>query len=190
MDDITDPAASEKAVVLVFAVLSVALVSTLPEAVELPAVIPASRLLAEIAADRSLVSKLRTRHFQCCPGKGGVTILDDPAIRDFCDSSQGADSKTTVFPFPDAPQLFDLTEADEPFRLEDVIPQAPEKVGSTGMDQSFLHEGLLDRFLKRFRTDVGKIRHDHGFPPFRFFSSKPVSVIGLIGVEVTRIPVA
>jgi hypothetical protein len=55
---------TEDAVVRIFSIHGKTFVSSLSEAVEIPPVVPASRFLAKIAPDGSLVSQLRTCHLR------------------------------------------------------------------------------------------------------------------------------
>ncbi len=84
--------AAENAMVLVFAVYRIAVFSPLAQAVKFAPVVPAARLLAEIAAQGALVADLRTAHGRRPLGQGRIFLPDEGMGGHLGDGGQGADT--------------------------------------------------------------------------------------------------
>jgi hypothetical protein len=133
MDDVT-PIPAEDAVELVFTLVSVTRIPALAKAMEFSPVVPAPGLLADVPANRPLVSKLRACHFRGGLGQGGIALPENFVIFNFGNRGQGADPESAVTCLADTSEGFELPDAHQLFSAKDIIPKAAQEVGSTGMD--------------------------------------------------------
>jgi hypothetical protein len=126
--------AAEDAVVLVLALVGETGVAAFSHAVEVTPVVPATRLLTQVAGERALVPELwagdHLGGLVECP----VASRDHVAVGDFGDRGQRTDTQTAVRGRRDAPQLRDPAQADHLVRDEHAVAQTPEQVGAAAVD--------------------------------------------------------
>jgi hypothetical protein len=83
MNDVTNPAASEDAVKLVFTLVGITSIPALAQTVKLPTVVPATWLLTDVSTDRALTAKLRTGHLGGSLCESWITLQDNLVIGHF-----------------------------------------------------------------------------------------------------------
>ena len=102
--------------VLPFGRIRVAGVAARAIAVDAVAVVPAARVLADVAADRARVADLRARDAARRIGQHLVAVLDHGASLDLRQRRQRADLDAAVRRLADAFQRTDAAEVDDVFR--------------------------------------------------------------------------
>jgi hypothetical protein len=135
--------APENAVILVLAGNGKACFPALAETVKISTVIPASRFLANISADRTLAPKLRTRDFAGCLRQRPVPGNHDRVLRDFGNCCEGPDADAAVCCFVDPFEFFEFADADHLVDLEDMVPEAAEQVRTSGVKTRAFGRKLL-----------------------------------------------
>src|SRR4029077_3276774 len=114
------------------------------------AVIPAARVLRNIAADRSLVTDLRRRHHFRALCEQIVLQLDEGVIHDFGERGHGTDLDTVATiaaEDADSAQFFDAAQVDNRLRLPDSILEPVETVEPSGQDPG-IRSVLLEKLLR------------------------------------------
>jgi hypothetical protein len=96
----------ENAVILILATNGEARVPALSKAVELSAVVPAARFLANISADRSLVPKLGTRNFASCLRQRPILSTHERVLRNFRNGREGPYPNASISCFFNPFELF------------------------------------------------------------------------------------
>ena len=91
------------------------------------AVVPAARVLRNVAAERALVANLRRRHQFRGLRQQSVFLFDDGMVHDFGQRRHGADFDSVVGS-ANAPQFFDSAQIDQRLGLLDSILEPIEAV--------------------------------------------------------------
>jgi hypothetical protein len=161
MRDVTNAAASQDAVELVFTLVGITAIPAFSQAVELSPVVPAPRLLADVSADGPLVPELTARRFQSPFCKGRITFQDNFIIGHFREGGERSDSQSAVFRLTYPPQVFELADADELLGGKDIVAKTAEEVRPPGMEPGAIGGEMLDRIGESLGLDIGEIRHKH-----------------------------
>ena len=178
---------TENAVESVLAGYGEAVIAALPETIEIAAVIPAARFLAQIAPDRALVPKLGTCHLSGSHGEAGKETGDDRAGRKLRDSRQGAYGDISMV-LLDSREAWEVLHCHNPSDREDLVPHAAEEICPTGMNSRIRHGEESHCLVDRTGAHILERRH-HECTSLRSFNAE-TSRTGDMGVSVTRMPVA
>jgi hypothetical protein len=119
---------------MVFSLVSIALVSALPETMKLAPVVPAPWLLADVSANRALVAKLGTGRLRSAFCKGRITLLNGLVAGYFRKSRKRTNPQSTLGRSSYSPKVLEMADTDDLLGSKDLVSKAAKEVCTACMD--------------------------------------------------------